>query len=253
MPLSTFRNRKAFIQSLGATCRNWTWSWSFVNEQERHIIFGAWDINTHGDRALILSDRWEIENGRRNRGYGQSLEHVRMVEEHGYQLFTFAIRHSDERQDALGNGPATIKGFDQEVRPKRLVREGGKWYACDELAPAMIPEEVREPALFLEGSVSVIQVNAYERNPAAREACIRHYGVTCAACGFDFGKVYGAVAQGLIHVHHIVPLSKIGKEYTLDPIKDLIPLCPNCHAVVHRGKDTLSIDELRACLRSDHP
>ncbi|WP_240349651.1 HNH endonuclease [Pseudomonas putida] len=69
-----------------------------------------------------------------------------------------------------------------------------------------------------------------------------------AACKFDFGSVYGEVAKGLIHVHHIIPLSSIGSEYELNPITDLIPLCPNCHAVVHRGAEVMSIEKLKECL-----
>jgi 5-methylcytosine-specific restriction protein A len=250
MPANSLPKRKAFIQSLGATCRNWTWSWSFVNELERRIIFGAWDIKRDGNRVLILSDKWKVQNGRRNRGYPQSVEHLRLVDEQGYQLYTFNIMHSDELQDELGNGPAKIKGFERTITRKWLIREGGNWYAYDEPPLAMIPEEVIESELFLEGALRAIQVNAYERSPQARDACIRHHGAVCAACGFEFGKVYGAFAQGLIHVHHIVPLSEIGKEYKLDPVTDLIPLCANCHAVVHRRKKAMGLEELRECLAS---
>lgn len=90
----------------------------------------------------------------------------------------------------------------------------------------------------------------YERSPEARDACIRHHGAVCAACGFEFGKAYGAIAQSLIHVHHIVPLSEIGREHKLDPMTDLIPLCANCHAVVHRRKKAMGLDELREYLAS---
>ncbi|POA79712.1 HNH endonuclease [Pseudomonas sp. DP16D-R1] len=250
MTTTPFSTRKAFIESLGATCRNWTWSWSFINEQERKIIFGAWDINTNAGRALILSDDWEIENGRRNSGYSQSMEHIRLVAEEGYELHTFKIMHSDELQDEDGRGPAKIKRFERSIERKWLSYEDGDWYACDEPPAAMIPEEVIEPEFFSEGAVREIKVNAYERNPQAREACIRHHGAVCAACSFDFGAVYGEVAQGLVHVHHIIPLSQIGAEYQLNPVTDLIPLCPNCHAVVHRRSEVMCIEQLKKCLAS---
>ena len=82
-------NRKQFIESQGATCKNWTWSWSFVNESKRLVIFGAWDKNTSGKTAKILSEDWETERGHKQPGYAQALEHIRLIEEDGYRLMTF--------------------------------------------------------------------------------------------------------------------------------------------------------------------
>ena len=61
----------------------------------------------------------------------------------------------------------------------------------------------------------------------------------------DFARVFGALGEGFIHVHHIVPIGKIGKEYKIDPIADLIPVCPNCHAMIHRTEPPLTIEQLR--------
>ena len=66
----------------------------------------------------------------------------------------------------------------------------------------------------------------------------------------NFGNRYGELGEGYIHVHHVVPLSKIGKEYTVDPVKDLIPLCANCHAMVHRTGTTLTVDQVRKSLKT---
>ncbi|MCX7418510.1 MAG: HNH endonuclease [Planctomycetia bacterium] len=68
-------------------------------------------------------------------------------------------------------------------------------------------------------------------------------------CAFDFALVYGAVGEGLIHVHHLRELSEIGEEYEVDPIRDLRPVCPNCHFVIHQRRLCFSIDEVRAFLR----
>ena len=106
------------------------------------------------------------------------------------------------------------------------------------------PEEIVEPAKYFEGALSQVTVNAYERNPAAREACIKHYGSNCAVCGFNFGAVYGEIGSGFIHVHHLKPLAGIKIGYQVDPIKDLRPVCPNCHSMLHRRMPPYSIDEL---------
>ena len=53
-------NREQFIQSRGATCRNWTWSWSFINHDDQLVIFGAWDVERDQERAVILREAWEF-------------------------------------------------------------------------------------------------------------------------------------------------------------------------------------------------
>ncbi len=112
-----------------------------------------------------------------------------------------------------------------------------------------IPEEALVPAFFMEGGVKKIQVNAYERNGKARRACLLHHGWACAICGMDFGATYGAEADGLIHVHHLKPLNEIGRSYEVDPIHDLLPVCPNCHAVIHSRGGLRSPEEVRAMLK----
>ena len=84
-----------------------------------------------------------------------------------------------------------------------------------------LPEEAAKSPTLVEGSVSEVTVNAYERNPVARKLCIEKWEPKCAVCGFRFGDVYGPLAEGFTHVHHIKRLSEIGEEYLVDPIADL--------------------------------
>ena len=95
-------------------------------------------------------------------------------------------------------------------------------------------------------------VNSYERNREAREICIAAHGCRCSVCGMDFEQMYGDIGRGFIHVHHIVPISTIGAEYKLDPVKDLVPVCPNCHAMLHRYgiRKTLTIEELKESINA---
>lgn len=105
-----------------------------------------------------------------------------------------------------------------------------------------------EKAVASEGArVDVVQSRP-ERNPAVRAACLKAHGFACVVCGIDFGKRYGAIGEGFIHVHHLRPLAK--GERMVDPVTDLRPLCPNCHAMVHTKDPPLSIDELKEALRS---
>ena len=108
-------------------------------------------------------------------------------------------------------------------------------------------DEIDNPEEIYEGVKKEIFVNSYERNPLARQKCIDAHGFKCSVCGLDFGKRYGNIGRGFIHVHHIVPISTIGKEYKIDPINELVPVCPNCHAMLHRGGGgkVLTVDELK--------
>lgn len=110
------------------------------------------------------------------------------------------------------------------------------------------PDEV--DADTVEGAKKKVTVNTFERNAAARQKCIEHYGYKCSVCGFDFVAEYGERGRNFIHVHHIVPLSHIGESYEVDPVEDLRPICPNCHAMIHRTDPPCSIEELRAIRRT---
>lgn len=97
----------------------------------------------------------------------------------------------------------------------------------------IFPESADVDRLY-EGAKEKVEVNRYERNSVAREICLKKNGHVCVICGFDFGKIYGDVCEGYIHVHHITPVSQVGHEYVIDAENDLIPICPNCHAAIHR-------------------
>jgi len=113
----------------------------------------------------------------------------------------------------------------------------------------LFPDEIEENKLILEGAKHQVTVNAYERDPKARKQCIAHHGTKCCICGFSFRDVYGALVENFIHIHHLKPLSEIRSEYTVNPINDLRPVCPNCHAVLHIRKPALSIEEVKKLLQ----
>lgn len=116
----------------------------------------------------------------------------------------------------------------------------------------IFPDEIPLDHEYFEGSAKQVYVNAYERNPEARRKCLSHYGFSCVICTTNLEEIYGAAAEGLIHVHHLRPLSEIKAEYKIDPIKDLSPVCPNCHAVLHRRIPAFTIEEVRAMFESRH-
>jgi 5-methylcytosine-specific restriction protein A len=113
----------------------------------------------------------------------------------------------------------------------------------------LLPDEISSDESFPEGAQRTVLVNAYERNPQARAACIAYFGLRCAVCDILLEERYGDVAAGFIHVHHIVPLSKITRQYRVNPKRDLRPVCPNCHSIIHLAPAPFSIEEARRLVR----
>ena len=155
----------------------------------------------------------------------------------------------------------TFKGFNQSYQRKvvgllpaifEIINENGGSVKASPFDVG-IPEEIdeKEIGVLVEGAKKRVTVNAYERNPYARIACINHYRkknngrVKCEICGFDFGKVYGDEFMEKIHIHHLIEISSVGSEYEVDAIEDLIPICPNCHFIAHSKKPPYTPDEIR--------
>lgn len=110
--------------------------------------------------------------------------------------------------------------------------------------------DVNEQQTYHEGHIKTVKVDKYERSSVARGKCLQHHGTRCLVCGMDFKERYGSIGEGFIHVHHLKPLYTIGRDYVVDYIHDLIPVCPNCHAMIHRidGSENMSLDEIRKIL-----
>jgi len=114
-----------------------------------------------------------------------------------------------------------------------------------ERGEAGYPDEVAE---YVEGATKRVVVNAHERNPKAREACLAHYGYNCSICTFNFKARFGVIGERFMHVHHLFPIAKADQPRLVDPLLELRPVCPNCHAMLHRTDPPFSIEELKAIL-----
>jgi len=139
-------------------------------------------------------------------------------------------------------GAGKVKSLEDSV-PVRIV-----WALDSDSEAEMLPEQVRSRENHCEGALKRITINAYERNQKARTSCVKHYGPTCQVCGFDFEKNYGEIGIGFIHVHHIIPISEIADKYEINPIEDLRPVCPNCHAMLHRKDPPFTVQELKGMI-----
>jgi 5-methylcytosine-specific restriction protein A len=159
----------------------------------------------------------------------------------------YIFTRSNNKEPFLFLGLGKVKIF-EETSPVKIV-----WEFLDEnaVSPLRLAEEITEEQVYIEGSTKEIRVNIYERNPAARQKCIKYYGSICQICEFNFEDVYGVIGEGYIQVHHLKPLSEIGQEYELDPIQDLIPVCANCHAMIHRKKTAYTVRELKFIINNN--
>ena len=146
--------------------------------------------------------------------------------------------------------PFTYIGLGQPASIDDTVPVEIRWTFAAQGHEDNLPDEDQDKVdSRIEGGSTEVIARRYERNPSARAQCIKHYGHRCQVCGVDFGEVYGPWGEGFIHVHHHTPISTTNGQYTIDPIRDLIPVCPNCHAMLHRKKDVITVDKLKGLLQ----
>lgn len=145
--------------------------------------------------------------------------------------------------------PFTYAGAGRPVAAKEVVPVQVRWAFDRDPGPhpEYLPDEIDGDEVF-EGARRTITVNVFERDPSARLRCIARWSCICSACGFDFAQVYGELGKGFIHVHHLRPLAEIGEQYALNPEEDLRPVCPNCHAMLHRVRPAMGIEDLQKLL-----
>ncbi len=133
-----------------------------------------------------------------------------------------------------------------EIEPSKHHLERRYWI-LENSEYIELGDEIKGDNIY-EGAKKTILVNRFERSREARDLCLAKFGYGCSVCGIDLAHVYGSIAENFIHVHHLVPLSTISREYVIDPTSDLRPVCPNCHSMLHRREVPYSIEELKAII-----
>ena len=111
--------------------------------------------------------------------------------------------------------------------------------------------------LYSEGDEVLRLHRAYERNPRLRQAARLYWlermrgTLRCLVCDFSFGDAYGDIGNGFIELHHEEPLSQARRQKKRR-VTDLVPVCSNCHRMLHRNPHRcLTVDELR-CIHQKH-
>lgn len=163
-----------------------------------------------------------------------------------FEYGSFPLRSLKMHGLGTTQGNSVLKG---ELLDFILSTIDGSFLKRIESTETTFPTEVHEADVYNEGAVVQVTVNRYERNRDARDKCIEAKGCKCAVCGMDFEKMYGEIGKGFIHVHHLIPISSIGEDYEIDPINDLVPVCPNCHNMLHRKDPPYKPEDLKKLIR----
>jgi len=131
--------------------------------------------------------------------------------------------------------------------PEKIIIDWGSLF-CGMILSLLEVVPVNNPEIIEganEGGAYRVMTTKYERSPVNRNLCIAAKGCSCQVCGMNFQSRYGDLGIGFIHVHHVIPVSKMGPNYIVDPINELEPVCPNCHMMLHRKDPPLEIEELK--------
>ncbi|WP_226092577.1 HNH endonuclease [Dickeya oryzae] len=124
-------------------------------------------------------------------------------------------------------------------------------YFNNKLEKESLPDEAQSSSDLKEGTIKQVFTKKYERSREARNKCINYHGTICKVCNLDLTLIYGKLANGFIHVHHLIPISEIGEEYIINYKDDLIPVCPNCHAMLHRIQSTEPLQTLKEIVKNN--
>jgi len=135
-----------------------------------------------------------------------------------------------------------------EVASERLGKYGKDAARRIARRERLYPDDLELGVKYFEGARKQVRVNAYERDPRARDACLKHFGYRCVVCDLLFEERYGSLGKNFIHVHHLKPFALTNGAYQLNPIKDLRPVCPNCHAMIRHPEKILTIKKLKVAI-----
>ena len=169
-------------------------------------------------------------------------ERLRFAHENAIRVAARSPRHTTTVRD---HSPGLVAFINRELGV-HLPQPSYAEKAREE--PLDVTEGLDENQMYPEGMGMMVMVNRYERSAVARQKCKERYGTKCFLCDLEMGNFYGPEVAGLIHVHHLDPISSAERE--TDPVRDLRPVCPNCHAVIHSRRPPRTIEEVKEMLRA---
>ena len=180
--------------------------------------------------------------------YPIDLEIIKDLKENIFKPENFGFENLVKKfKDLMNNG--NYYKITKEDNPEELYN-----LIMNDETDNLLPEQFNDEEVnkLTEGAKKEITVNAYERSSQARQKCIEKYGTKCSVCNFDFEQKYGKIGKDFIHVHHLTTISSIAENYEVNPIEDLRPVCPNCHAMLHKKQpEPYTINELKEIIKNN--
>lgn len=182
-----------------------------------------------------IDDSDYVKDGKNYNNYGNYMQ-LELIESINETLLTLENLNQNGLKGNI-QGPRSLKG--------NLLG-----YILEKLSPFFKDASENEPELenivYKEGKIQVRYGVKFERNPQLRQKAIEIHGTTCKICNFNFEKMYGDIGKEFIEIHHIKPMHSIRREISVNPQTDLVPLCSNCHKMIHRKRDKpLTLEELK--------
>lgn len=121
------------------------------------------------------------------------------------------------------------------------------------------PAATTQTTIFVEGEAELQQPKEIRlRNRQLRQACMDYYRslhgghLVCECCGFDFSRAY-AISDEYIEIHHLHPFAQTDGPHPVNALTDLVPLCANCHRMIHHGQggngNCMTLEQLKAIYR----
>lgn len=186
-------------------------------------------------RNPTIDDSDYILNGENYVNYGNYMQ-LELLESIDESLLTF---------ESL-----KLNGLKGNIQGPRSLKDNLLCFIHERIDSFLINTNKNESDLenteYKEGKIQVKYGIKFERNHYLRQKAIEIHGTTCKVCGFNFEKVYGNIGKNFIEIHHIRPMYSIRREISVDPETDLVPLCSNCHKMIHRKKaKPLTLEELK--------
>ncbi|MGL4346148.1 MAG: HNH endonuclease [Cellulosilyticaceae bacterium] len=161
----------------------------------------------------------------------------------------YNTQHTDEVVDKPKREPLSAVSLDDLIDsifdmdpPKQKKAEPVKTQSVATKIEAPKQDVITKPVAVAKPIEPPVTVNTLE---GIKTACLEYYGAVCDICGFDFGYTYGQDFEHLIEIYPVNVQCLEDHLETIDPQKDIIPICSNCKRVIESKSPKYTVEEVK--------